>query len=62
MLKEGLEYGEIVALSGDLYPDYESLNGAPLREVYELVGLIRESRSGNGEYDKKSGVRYTGLA
>lgn len=62
MLKEGLEYGEIVALSGDLYQNYDAFNNAPLREIYELLPLIRESRSSNGDFDKLTGVRHTALA
>jgi hypothetical protein len=61
LLTDGLTYGEIVGLSGDLYKDFDALNRAPLRELYDLVPLIRKG-GGTGALEKATGGRYLTLA
>lgn len=60
-LKSGLTYGEMVALSGDFYEDYDALNNASLREVYDLIPLIRDGGS-TSELQSATGGRYLALA
>jgi len=58
---QGLTYGEIIALSGDFYADFAALNSAPLREIYNLIPLIR-ARATTTQLQEATGGRYLGLA
>jgi|GEM_PF-2359042 len=60
-ITEGLTYGEIIALSGDFYADFNALNRAPLREIYDLIPLIR-SGSTTTQLQAATGGRYLELA
>lgn len=60
-LREGLTYGEVVALSGDFYTDYSHLNNAPLREIYDLLPSIRDGAT-TSELQETTGGRYLDLA
>ncbi len=66
VLEKGLSYGEIVALSGDLYTDFDALNKAPLREIYDLVPLMHLQPGGDfastKQLEEASGGRYLALA
>lgn len=62
MLTRGLTYGEIVALSGDLYTDWAALNRAPLQEIYDLIPLIRKKHPSTAELERASGGRYLAMA
>lgn len=66
VLEKGLSYGEIVALSGDLYKDFDALNGAPLREIYDLVPMMHRLPSGKfastKQLEEATGGRYLELA
>jgi hypothetical protein len=66
VLEKGLSYGEIVALSGDLYKDFDALNKAPLREIYDLVPLMHykpgDKFASTKELEQASGGRYLALA
>ena len=61
-LAQGLTYGEIVALSGDMYADFHALNRAPLREVIDLVPRIRSSSTSTQQFQADTGGRYLALA
>ena len=61
-LTRGLTYGEIVALSGDFYTDFEALNLAPLLEIYDLIPLIRSHTTTTTQLQKATGGRYLALA
>lgn len=61
MLQDGLSYGEVVALSGDLYKDFDALNRAPLKEIYDLIPLVRTFAS-TEQLEAASGGRYLTLA
>jgi hypothetical protein len=61
-LQRGLTYGEIVALTGDMYVDFQALNRAPLREVIDLIPRIRSSRTTTQEFQEATGGRYLALA
>ena len=58
----GLTYGEVVALSGDLYAGWDELNDAPLAEVLQLVGLIHSPAATTAQYQRATGGRYLELA
>ena len=60
-MTKGLTYGEIVALSGDFYENYAALSRAPLREVIDLVPLVRRVAS-TTELQNATGGRYLELA
>jgi hypothetical protein len=60
-LTKGLTYGEVVALSGDFYPDFNSLNTAPLREIFDLIPLIR-GKATTTQLQQATGGRYLALA
>jgi hypothetical protein len=66
MLEKGLSYGEVVALSGDLYKDFDALNKAPLREIYDLVPMMHTLPSGKfastKQLEEATGGRYLELA
>ncbi|MBE2182754.1 MAG: hypothetical protein IAE89_04945 [Anaerolineae bacterium] len=61
MLQQGLSYGEIIALSGDFYEDWNRLNNASLREVYTLLPLIRDGAT-TSQLEAATGGRYLALA
>jgi hypothetical protein len=60
-LRDGLSYGEIVALSGDFYSSFAELTNAPLRQIYDLIPLMH---SGGNEMDYVAarGIEYLTLA
>lgn len=60
-ITHGLTYGEMVALSGDLYRDFSALNLAPLREIYDLIPLIR-GHATTSQFQRATGGRYLTLA
>jgi uncharacterized protein DUF4157 len=60
-ITRGLTYGEIVALFGDFYADFDALNHASLREIYDLIPLIR-SEATTTELQAATGGRYLALA
>lgn len=60
-LREGLTYGEIVALAGDFYAGFAELNAASLQEIYELIPLIRDGGSTAAQQRATAG-RYLALA
>jgi hypothetical protein len=60
-ITQGLTYGEIIALSGDFYADFDALNRAPLREIYDLIPLIR-SEATTTQLQEATGGRYLALA
>jgi hypothetical protein len=60
-LTSGLTYGEVVALSGDFYENWDRLDGAPLREVIDLIPLIRGSATTTQLQEATAG-RYLALA
>ena len=60
-LKDGLTYGEVVALSGDFYSGWDALNRAPLREIYDLIPLMHRKGS-TEELQEATGGRYLALA
>ncbi len=62
LLTQGLTYGEIMALSGDLYETYEDLAAAPLEEIYELLPLIQSPFVTTIQLQKTTGGRYLSLA
>lgn len=62
VLARGLTYGEILALAGDLYEDYESLSKAPLLEIYSLIPLIRSKTVTTAEFQDATGDRFLYLA
>lgn len=61
-LRLGLTYGEIVALSGDFYSDFDALNRAPLREVIDLIPLVRNRNTTTEQFQMATGGRYVALA
>ena len=61
-LTRGLTYGEIVALSGDMYADFQALNRAPLREVIDLIPLIRSTTATTQQFQAATAGRYLTLA
>lgn len=61
-LTRGLTYGEVVALSGDMYADFNALNEAPLTEVIRLVPLIRSHTTTTEQFQAATGGRYLALA
>src|SRR5262249_55731453 len=60
-LQLGLTYGEVLALSGDFYESFEHLNNAPLREIYDLIPLIR-GHATTDQLQNATGGRYLSLA
>lgn len=60
-LKQGLSYGEIIALSGDFYSSYEELSKASITEIFELLPLIRDGAT-TDQLQKATGGRYLDLA
>lgn len=60
-ITQGLTYGEVVALSGDFYTNLDALNRAPLREVIDLIPLIRSGAS-TTQLQQATGGRYLALA
>ncbi|HYJ30700.1 MAG TPA: DUF4157 domain-containing protein [Allosphingosinicella sp.] len=61
-LQLGLTYGEIVALVGDLYASFEDLTNAPLKEVMDLIPLIRGEKTTTAEFQAATAGRYGDLA
>jgi hypothetical protein len=61
-LQLGLTYGEIVALVGDLYASFEDLTKAPLKEVMDLIPLIRSEKTTTAEFQAATAGRYGDLA
>jgi len=61
-MTQGLTYGEVVALVGDLYASFEDLSHARLTEVLKLIPLVRSSSTTTAEFQKASGGRYSDLA
>ena len=61
-LQLGLTYGEISALSGDLYADFDAINRAPLREVIDLIPLIHGRTTTTTQFEQATGARYLELA
>src|SRR5262249_4907141 len=61
-LTSGLSYGEIVALAGDLYEDFNALNRAPLREVIDLLPVVKSPTATTEQLQAASGGRYPALA
>jgi hypothetical protein len=61
-LTSGLTYGEIVALSGDMFDSFQSLNRAPLREIIDLVPRIRSRSTTTEQFQAATGGRYLALA
>ena len=73
-IRDGLTYGEVVALSGDLYASvdragttsasgsFDRLNHASLRELWDLIPLIHGTSTGTGELERATGGRYIDLA
>ena len=61
-LQRGLTYGEIVALTGDMYVDFQALNRAPLREVIDLIPRIRSATTTTQQFQEATGGRYLALA
>ena len=58
---QGLTYGEIMALSGDLYASFTELNRASLREIYDLIPLVRGYAT-TTQLQAATGGRYLALA
>lgn len=58
----GLTYGEVVALVGDLYPTFEALSDAGLREVIDLIPLVRNAATTTAQFQEATGGRYLDLA
>jgi hypothetical protein len=69
----GLTYGEVVALSGDLYASFidssgrarsifDALDIAPLAEIVRLIPLIYSSSTSTSELQDATGGRYLALA
>jgi hypothetical protein len=61
-LRNGLSYGQVVALSGDLYATPEDLRRAPLLELYDLVGELAKSHTTTSRLEEITGGRYLALA
>ena len=61
-LQRGLTYGEIVALTGDMYVDFQALNRAPLREVIDLIPRIHSATTTTQQFQAATGGRYLALA
>ncbi|MEW5930935.1 MAG: hypothetical protein AB1941_26020 [Gemmatimonadota bacterium] len=61
VLRGGLTYGEVVALTGDMYAGFAELSRAPLREVYDLVPLIH-GHATTEQQERATGGRYLALA
>jgi hypothetical protein len=61
-LREGLTYGEISALAGDIYKNFDAINRAPLIEVIDLIPLIHRSTTSTTQFEKTTGGRYLKLA
>lgn len=62
MLQYGPTYGEVSALCGDFYEDFDSLAKAPLHEIYQLIPLIHSKNSTTGNFNKVTGGRFERLA
>ena len=60
-MTRGLTYGEVVALSGDFYSDWNALTNAPLREVIDLIPLIR-TFADTTQLQNATAGRYLALA
>jgi hypothetical protein len=61
VLRDGLSYGEVVALTGDMYAGFAELSAAHLREIYDLVPLIR-GHATTEQQERATGGRYLALA
>jgi uncharacterized protein DUF4157 len=73
-IRDGLTYGEVVALAGDLYAAVDSkgttdiaqsverLNHASLREIWDLIPLIHSRSTTTAELEEATGGRYMTLA
>lgn len=60
-LEHGLTYGEVVALVGDFYENWDRLDNAPLTEVFDLIPLIRGHAS-TSQLQQATAGRYLALA
>jgi hypothetical protein len=60
-MTSGLTYGEVVALSGDFYASWDALDTAPLREVIDLIPLIR-GHATTTQLQQATAGRYLTLA
>src|SRR5260221_217089 len=61
-ITQGLTYGEVVALSGDFYKSFEDLNRASLKEIFDLIPLIRSNKTSTTQLEEATGGRYLALA
>lgn len=74
-ITQGLTYGEILAIAGDLYGDVnpstmgtsvtgtmERINNASLREIYDLIPLIHSASASSDQFEDATGGRYMTLA
>jgi hypothetical protein len=61
-MTQGLTYGEVVALSGDMYADFNALNDAGLKEVIRLIPLIHSETTTTEQFEAATGGRYLALA
>jgi hypothetical protein len=61
-MTQGLTYGEVVALSGDMYADFSALNEAELKEVIRLIPLIHSKTATTEAFQAATGGRYLALA
>jgi hypothetical protein len=59
---QGLTYGEVVAMAGDMYANFGALNRAPLREVINLIPLLRSRSTTTTQFQVATGGRYLALA
>jgi hypothetical protein len=57
----GLTYGEVVALSGDFYRSWDELDTASLREIIDLIPLIR-GHATTSQLQEATAGRYLALA
>ena len=61
VMTRGLTYGEVIALSGDFYRSWQELSNAPLKEVVDLIPLMRNTAT-TGELQEATAGRYLRLA
>jgi hypothetical protein len=57
----GLTYGEVIALSGDFYRTWDELDTASLREIIDLIPLIR-GHATTDQLQEATAGRYLALA
>src|SRR5262249_3817331 len=73
-IRDGLTYGEVLALAGDLYAavdkslttdiagSVDRLNHASLREIWDLIPLVHDKAASTGQFQEATGGRYLDLA